>query len=148
MKTTHISFARNGFYAAIAAACLATAAVAQTPAPKPAASAPMQGQMPGHMPGQMPGMSHGGKDMKSMMKGMNDEMANMTMSGDPDVDFAKMMRIHHVGALDMANAHLKEGKNPQMLKLAKEIIAAQKKEIALMDKFIATHPHPAGKAVK
>ncbi len=86
--------------------------------------------------------------MKAMMKGMNDEMAAMTMSGNADVDFAKMMRIHHVGALDMAQAHLKEGKDPAMLKLAKEIIAAQKKEIAFMDKFIATHPHPPAKAAK
>lgn len=140
MKTIFISFARNSLFAALAATCVTTTALAQTPAAKPAASSAMAGHMPG--------MSHGGGDMKNMMKGMNDEMANMTMSGDPDVDFAKMMRIHHVGALDMANAHLKEGKNPQMLKLAKEIIAAQKKEIALMDKFIATHPHPAGKAVK
>lgn len=78
--------------------------------------------------------------MKAMMKGMNDDMANMTMSGNPDLDFARMMRIHHIGALDMANAQLKEGKDPKMLKLAREIVVAQKKEIAFMDKFIAAHP--------
>ncbi|MES2910830.1 MAG: DUF305 domain-containing protein, partial [Pseudomonadota bacterium] len=60
------------------------------------------------------GMSHGGMDMKAMMKDMNDQMANMPMSGDPDVDFARMMRIHHVGAVDMAKAQLRDGKNPQM----------------------------------
>jgi hypothetical protein len=43
------------------------------------------------------GMNHGG-DMKAMMKGMNDKMAGMTMTGNHDVDFAQMMRIHHQGA--------------------------------------------------
>lgn len=82
--------------------------------------------------------SHGGMDMKAMMKGMNDQMASMPMSGDPDVDFARMMRIHHVGAVDMAKAHLRDGKNPQMRKMAQEIIAAQNKEIAIFDKFLAS----------
>lgn len=83
-------------------------------------------------------MSHGGMDMKAMMKGMNDQMANMPMSGDPDVDFARMMRIHHVGAVDMAKAQLRDGKNPQMRKMAQDIIAAQNKEIAIFDKFLAS----------
>ena len=45
----------------------------------------------------------------------------MPMSGDPDVDFAMMMRIHHQGAIDMANAELSNGKDPQMKKMAKAI---------------------------
>ena len=84
------------------------------------------------------GMSHGGMDMKAMMKDMNDQMANMQMSGDPDVDFARMMRIHHVGAVDMAKAQLRDGKNPQMRKMAQDIIAAQNKEIAIFDKFLTS----------
>ena len=60
------------------------------------------------------------------------------MSGDPDVDFARMMRIHHVGAVDMAKAQLRDGKNPQMRKMAQDIIAAQNKEIAIFDKFLAS----------
>jgi uncharacterized protein (DUF305 family) len=76
-------------------------------------------------------------DMKSMMKDMNDKMASMKMSGDADVDFAMMMRIHHLGAIDMAQAQLRDGKNAQMRRMAKNIIAAQKKEISELDKFIA-----------
>lgn len=34
-------------------------------------------------------------DMKAMMKDMHDKMSSMPMSGNPDVDFAMMMRIHH-----------------------------------------------------
>lgn len=96
-------------------------------------------------PGTHTGMSHGGMDMKAMMKDMNDQMANMPMSADPDVDFARMMRIHHVGAVDMAKAQLRDGKNPQMRKMAQDIIAAQNKEIAIFDKFLATKSQPVQK---
>ena len=50
---------------------------------------------------------------------MSGKMTSMPMSGDPDVDFAMMMRIHHQCAIDMANAELSNGKGPQMKKMAK-----------------------------
>ena len=86
-------------------------------------------------------MAGGGMDMKAMMKDMSGKMSSMPMSGDPDVDFAMMMRIHHQGALDMANAELSTGKDPQMKKMAKAIVAAQKKEIAQFDAYLAKHGH-------
>jgi hypothetical protein len=82
------------------------------------------------------GMNHGG-DMKAMMKGMNDKMAGMTMTGNHDVDFAQMMRIHHQGAIDMAEMELKNGKDASMRKMAQEVIKAQKKEIATIDRFFS-----------
>jgi uncharacterized protein (DUF305 family) len=96
---------------------------------KPAASAPMQS----------------GTDMKAMMKDNNDKMARMKMTGDADADFAMMMRMHHQGAIDMAEAQLRSGKDPEMLKMAKKIIADQKKEIAQFDKYLAKHPHESAK---
>ena len=84
-----------------------------------------------------------GMDMKSMMKNNNDKMASMKMTGNADVDFAMMMRIHHQGAIDMAEAELRDGKDAQMRKLATNIIAAQKKEIAQLDKFLAKSGQPA-----
>jgi uncharacterized protein (DUF305 family) len=82
------------------------------------------------------GMSHG-DGMKEMMKGMSDKMAGMTMTGNHDVDFAQMMRIHHQGAIDMAEMELKNGKDASMRKMAQEVIKAQKKEIATIDRFLA-----------
>lgn len=79
----------------------------------------------------------GSDDMKkSMMTGM-DGMNKMTMSGDIDKDFAMMMKIHHQQAVDMSEMELAHGKSPEMKAMAKQIIAAQKKEIAKFDQWLA-----------
>ena len=82
------------------------------------------------------GKGHG-MDMKSMMTSMNETMGQMKSSGNIDIDFARMMRMHHQAAVTMAEAELKSGKDPQMRVMAKDIIYAQKKEIAVLDKFLA-----------
>jgi len=115
---------------ALTTASLAPLAQAQATRPQGASSSPMAG---------MSSMPAGGMDMKAMMKENNDKMSSMPMTGKPDVDFAMMMRMHHQGAIEMAQAELKDGKEPQMKKMARDIIAAQKKEIAQFDKFLAKH---------
>ena len=115
--------------AAFAATCLWSTVQAQTtPAPN----------MPAAMPhGQMQKGMMGSDDMKkSMMTGM-DGMNKMTMSGDIDKDFAMMMKIHHQQAVDMSEMEIAHGKSPAMKTMAKQIIAAQKKEIAKFDQFLA-----------
>jgi uncharacterized protein (DUF305 family) len=78
-----------------------------------------------------------------MMNGMHmKNMSDMSMTGDVDYDFAVNMRKHHQMGIDMANAQLKHGKNPIMLHMAKDIIAAQKKEIILFDQWIVVHKPP------
>lgn len=98
----------------------------------------------------MPGgaMDMKGMDMKAMMKDNNDKMSSMKMTGNADVDFAMMMRTHHQGAIDMAQTELRDGKDPQMKKMAKGIIADQKTEIAQFDKFLAKNGQPADKMNK
>ena len=76
-------------------------------------------------------------DMKPMMTDMNDKMMGMKSSGNTDVDFAMMMKIHHQGAITMAEAQLQNGKDAQMRAMAKAIIRAQKKEMAVFDKFLS-----------
>ena len=78
-----------------------------------------------------------GMDMKPMMTDMQDKMMAMKSTGNVDVDFAMMMRVHHQSAISMAEAELQNGKDPQMRAMAKDIIRAQKKEIAVFDKFLA-----------
>ena len=114
----------------VAALCLVSAgAQAQTaPAMAPSASMPM---------GQMQKGAAGPQDMKtSMMMGV-DGMQKMPISGDTDRDFAMMMKMHHQQALNMAEMELATGKSPEMKTLARQIIVAQKKEIAQFDKWLA-----------
>lgn len=68
--------------------------------------------------------------MDSMMAGMN-----VAASGDIDRDFTRMMIPHHHGAIDMAKALLKYGKNEELKALARGIIAKQAEEIALMQRI-------------
>ena len=127
------SIAAAAAIVALAAAFLTPLAQAQTQKPPGPAAMPMA---------TAPAMSGGAMDMMAMMKQNNDKMASMAMTGNPDVDFAMMMKVHHQGAIDMAQAELKNGKEPQMKKMARDIIAAQKKEIAQLDKFLASHAMP------
>jgi hypothetical protein len=65
--------------------------------------------------------------MKKMMNGM---AARPT--GDVDADFVAMMVPHHQGAIDMAVAVLRYGRNAQIRRLAQEVIVTQQEEIAAM----------------
>ena len=76
--------------------------------------------------------------MKSMQSGMS-QMMNMKMTGDPDHDFASMMRMHHQGAVEMADLELKQGKDASTKALASRIKAANQKEIKEMTQFLSTH---------
>ena len=84
---------------------------------------------------------------KTPMKGMHDaammpamgDMHGMKMTGDQDYDFATMMREHHKMALTMASKEMKEGKNADMRRMAKNIVDAQTKEIAQFDAWIGAH---------
>jgi uncharacterized protein (DUF305 family) len=60
-------------------------------------------------------------------------------AGYPDVDFARAMIPHHQGAIDMAEVVLANGNDPDMRKLADEIIAAQQSEIAFLQQWLAAH---------
>lgn len=48
-----------------------------------------------------------------------------------------MMIPHHQGAVEMAQIEIKYGKDPELLKLANDIVAAQESEIALMKGWLA-----------
>lgn len=99
------------------------------------ASADMDPNM--DMGGAKTGSSPFAKDMDVSMKKMDKDMMGAPMTGNVDHDFAAMMIPHHQGAIDMAKGELSYGKDPEMRELAKNIIAAQKVEIAQMKKWMA-----------
>ena len=61
-------------------------------------------------------------------------MAGMVIkpTGDVDRDFVALMTPHHQGAIEMAEAVLRSGRNEQIRRLAQEIIVTQQQEIVAM----------------
>ncbi|MFP3478085.1 MULTISPECIES: CopM family metallochaperone [Burkholderia] len=70
---------------------------------------------------------------------MMEAMDAAPYTGDADRDFVEHMTPHHQGAIDMARVELKYGKDPTLRKLASRIIAAQRDEIALMERWQREH---------
>jgi uncharacterized protein (DUF305 family) len=64
------------------------------------------------------------------------EGMDITFTGNADIDFARGMIPHHQGAVEMAKTVLAFGKDPQLRKLAEEIIKAQETEIAFMQEWL------------
>jgi hypothetical protein len=52
--------------------------------------------------------------------------------GDVDADFVAMMVPHHQGAIEMAQAELRYGRNEPLRRMAQEIIVTQLQEITAM----------------
>jgi uncharacterized protein (DUF305 family) len=77
--------------------------------------------------------------MDDAMSVMHKGMHTAPQTGDPDRDFVTMMIPHHQGAIDMAKALLLYGKDPQMRRLAQEIITDQQSEIKLMQLWLNQH---------
>ena len=107
--------------------------------------------------GDMNGPMHDMKDMPGMgddagegddgpsslaFEGANAKMHRdmaITYTGNADVDFVRGMIPHHRGAIDMAKIVLAFGKDPEIRKLAEDIVTAQEGEIAVMETWLKQH---------
>ena len=79
------------------------------------------------------------QELMQGMNQMNQDMMAAAQYKDPDVAFAAGMLPHHIGAVKMAEVELKYGKDPDMRKLAENIINAQQAEIEQMQKWLKAH---------
>lgn len=75
---------------------------------------------------------------ESMMKGMK-QMHSMKMTGDPDHDFATMMRKHHEDGIGMSQAYLKGAKDAEMRQMAEKIVASQRQDNQKFDQWLGRH---------
>jgi len=131
-------FLKSAAVLSILSMAAAGSALAQQTAPMPGMTMPMP--MPGMTMPMKPGAMPAEGSMMSAMDKMSKDMAAVPMTGDADRDFVGMMIPHHQGAIDMAKYELAHGKDPKMLKLARDVVAAQDREIAEMKAWQAKHP--------
>jgi uncharacterized protein (DUF305 family) len=80
--------------------------------------------------------------MDKAMERMHAAM-HVNPSGDVDRDFARMMVPHHQGAIDMAVAELRFGKDERLRRLAQAVVVEQGQEITLMQSILDEAHAPA-----
>jgi hypothetical protein len=98
-----------------------------------------QGGMMQGMPMAAAGMSEATQAYMTAMKMMDGPMMQGAQIADPDVAFVRAMIPHHQGAIDMARAVLKYGKDDRVKEWANQIIKAQEAEIAAMQDWLTQH---------
>jgi uncharacterized protein (DUF305 family) len=87
---------------------------------------------------------HTENKMMNEVHTMMNIMDTMNMSGDPDTHFAKMMKMHHQGAINMSNIVLSEGKDTTIKRIAQSMKMMQMAEITNLNNFLSAHiPHAA-----
>ena len=97
-----------------------------------AASTIVQGDTDAHQPNTEPEWS----ELIASMDKMHMAMSAVKPTGDSDLDFVTLMLPHHQAAIDMAKAELLHGRDPQIRRLAQEIITDQQSEIELMQRWL------------
>jgi uncharacterized protein (DUF305 family) len=88
-----------------------------------------------------PEHSDASNEMHDVMMAGSKHMDAMKMTGDPDHDFAMMMKMHHETGVAMAKIELRDGKDPAMRAMAEKIVASQEKDIREFSTWLAKHGH-------
>ena len=70
---------------------------------------------------------------------MSSAIDNVDTTNDPDQDFALKMKVHHRGAIDLANIEILRGDDEEVLEIADSIIEAHTLEITKLDSFLNAH---------
>jgi hypothetical protein len=92
-----------------------------------------------------PDRAGGGSPTAAMMGAMDDmhrEINAAQVTGNPDHDFINLMVPHHASAAEMARIYLQSGRDPELRRLAEQIIAEQTREIEQMRAIARERPAP------
>lgn len=81
--------------------------------------------------------AHDQNRMMDSMHVMMDRMMAMPKTNDPEIDFAKMMIMHHQGAINMSNVEIQAGTNDSLKRMAQKIITEQQAEIQQFNTILA-----------
>ncbi|MEA2180980.1 MAG: hypothetical protein QOF69_165 [Solirubrobacteraceae bacterium] len=87
---------------------------------------------------QSAGVAKGSLGVPDHMMGMDGDVASLGTAMPFDAAFMRMMIPHHQGAVTMAKAELKRGKDLALTALAKNIVAAQQREIRQMREHLGS----------
>jgi len=101
-----------------------------------------------HAPSSQPNADPNWSELVASMDKMHMAMEAVEYSGNSDVDFVRLMLPHHQAAVDMAKTQLLHGKDPQMRRLAQEIITDQQLEIEVMQLWLKQHEPAQPKEIK
>lgn len=121
------------------AALLAVAPARSQTAPAPSGAAAAPGASTG-IAAQTGSDAPEARALRDANTTMHAGMTSVRQSGDADRDFVASMIPHQQGAIDMATIELQFGKDAETRDLAERIIAAQQKQIAEMNAWLAKHP--------
>lgn len=105
-----------------------------TPGEPPPAAVMDHSVMTHSAPAPSSAVNHYAEAMEKMHKDMM-----VAPTGDADVDFVQAMIPHHQGAIDMAKIVIERGKDPELKRLAQDIVAAQEREISMMKSWLQAH---------
>lgn len=73
--------------------------------------------------------SHDNNRMMDTIHAVMSRMEGMPKTNDPEIDFARMMIMHHQGAINMGNVQRAEGRNDSLKRFSQKMITAQQMEI-------------------
>lgn len=82
--------------------------------------------------------SHDENRMMDSLHAMMGRMEAMPKTNDPEIDFPKMMMMHHQGAINMGNVQMQEGKNDSLKRFSQKMINAQQMEIQELTDILAS----------
>jgi uncharacterized protein (DUF305 family) len=77
-----------------------------------------------------------GQSMMGLMHANMNQMKAVPSTGNPDTDFATLMKVHHQGAVDMAHLLLAKGTDPKLKQMAQRMITSQQNEIAAFSNIL------------
>ena len=82
--------------------------------------------------------NHNENRMMDSMHVMMSRMEAMPKTNDPEIDFPKMMIMHHQGAINMGNVQIQNGSNDSLKRISQKMIMMQQMEIQELNTILAT----------